>query len=82
MATGPGTPGWVVQVAALNVRGDADAVAKRLATKGYATYVDALPDRTPALFRVRIGAFKTKREAEAMAAKLKKEEQFTPWVTR
>ena len=79
---GPAAQGWVVQVAALNIRGDADAVAKRLATKGYATYVDALPDRTPALFRVRVGAFKTKREAEAMAAKLKKEEQFSPWVTR
>jgi cell division septation protein DedD len=74
-------PGYAVQIAALNVRSEADAVAKRLASKGYATYVDALPDRTPALFRVRVGAFKTKREAEAMAAKLKKEEQFNPWVT-
>lgn len=73
--------GYAVQIAALNVRSEADAVAKRLASKGYATYVDALPDRTPALFRVRVGTFKTKREAEAMAAKLKKEEQFNPWVT-
>jgi cell division septation protein DedD len=77
-ATGPG---YAVQIAALNVRSEADAVAKRLASKGYATYVDALPDRTPALFRVRVGTFRTKREAEAMAAKLKKEEQFNPWVT-
>src|SRR5262245_40375311 len=30
---GSAAQGWVVQVAALNVRGDADAVAKRLATK-------------------------------------------------
>jgi len=75
--------GWVVQVAALNVRSEADAVAKRLGTKGYTTYVDALPDRTPPLFRVRVGAFKSKREADAAAAKLKKEEQVTqPWVTR
>src|SRR5438093_11877839 len=30
---------WAVQVAALNVRAEAEAVAKRLASKGYALYV-------------------------------------------
>jgi cell division protein FtsN len=34
------------------------------------------------MYRVRVGKFKTRREAEAMATKLKKEEQFTPWITR
>ena len=37
---------------------------------------------TPSVFRVRVGKFKTRREAETVAAKLKKEEQFKPWVTR
>jgi hypothetical protein len=34
------------------------------------------------VFRVRIGKFKTRREAESIAAKLQREEQFNPWITR
>jgi cell division septation protein DedD len=71
-----------VQVAALNARSEADAMAKRLSSKGYAAYVVAPPNGNPAVFRVRIGSYKTRREAEAMAARLQKEEQFKPWVTR
>jgi len=33
-------------------------------------------------YRVRVGKFKTKREAETVAARLQKEEQFKPWITR
>ena len=76
-----GSQNWTVQVAALNVRREADAMATRLSSKGYAAYVVA-PASNTAVFRVRIGSFKTRREAEAMAAKLKKEEQFNPWVVR
>jgi cell division septation protein DedD len=73
---------YAVQVAALNVRSEADAMAKRLSSKGYAAYVVEPPNGNPAVFRVRIGSYKTRREAEAMAARLQKEEQFKPWVTR
>jgi septal ring-binding cell division protein DamX len=78
----PAGQGYAVQIAALNVRSDAEAIAKRLSTKGYAAYVVAPPDGTPAVYRVRVGKFPTKREAETVAAKLQKEEQFKPWVTR
>jgi cell division septation protein DedD len=78
----PAGGGYAVQVAALNVRSEADAIAKRLAGKGYAAYVVDPPAGTPAVFRVRVGRFKTRREAETVAAKLKKEEQFSPWITR
>jgi hypothetical protein len=37
---------------------------------------------TPTVFRVRVGKFPTRREAETVASKLQKEEQFKPWVTR
>lgn len=77
----PGS-GFAVQIAALNVRGEAEAIAKRLSSKGYAAYVLVPSDGTPAVYRVRIGKFTTRREAETVAAKLKKEEQFNPWVTR
>ena len=77
----PGS-GFAVQIAALNVRGEAEAIAKRLSSKGYMAYVLVPSDGTPSVFRVRIGKFPTRHEAETVAAKLKKEEQFNPWVTR
>jgi cell division septation protein DedD len=74
--------GFAVQVAALNVRGDAEAIAKRLSSKGYAAYVLPPATGTPSVYRVRVGKFPTRREADSMAARLKREEQFNPWVTR
>lgn len=74
--------GYAVQIAAMNERGEAEAMAKRLVSKGYAAYVLAPAAGTPSMYRVRIGKFPTKREADTMAAKLQKEEQFKPWVTR
>ena len=53
-----------MQIAALNVRSEADAIAKRLSSKGYAAYVLSPADGTPSVYRVRIGKFPTRREAE------------------
>ncbi len=78
----PAGSGFAVQIAALNVRGEAEAIAKRLSSKGYSAYVLVPSNGTPSVFRVRIGKFPTRHEAETVAAKLKKEEQFNPWVTR
>ena len=78
----PAGSGFAVQIAALNVRSEAEAIAKRLTAKGYAAYVLAPPSGTPTVFRVRVGKFPSRREAESVAAKLKKEEQLNPWVTR
>jgi cell division septation protein DedD len=78
----PSGQGFAVQIAALNVRSEADAIAKRLSSKGYAAYVMTPANGTPSVFRVRVGKFPTRHEAETIAAKLQKEEQFKPWVTR
>ena len=78
----PAGTGYAVQIAALNVRSEADAIAKRLTSKGYAAYVLSPATGTPQIYRVRIGKFGSRREAETMATKLEKEEQFKPWVTR
>jgi DedD protein len=78
----PAGDGFAVQIAALNVRSEADAIAKRLSSKGYAAYVMSPANGTPSVYRVRVGKFPTRREAESIAAKLQKEEQFKPWVTR
>lgn len=78
----PAGQGFAVQIAALNIRSEADAIAKRLSSKGYAAYVLAPANGTPSVFRVRVGKYPTRREAETVAARLQKEEQFKPWVTR
>src|SRR6185436_13430944 len=78
----PAGAGYAVQIAALNVRGEAEAIAKRLTSKGYSAYVLGPAAGSPPIFRVRIGKFPSRREAESVAAKLKKEEQLNPWVTR
>jgi cell division septation protein DedD len=79
---GAATQPFAVQIAALNVRSEADAMAKRLSSKGYAAFVLPPANGTPAVYRVRIGPFTTRREADSVAARLQKEEQFKPWVTR
>ena len=78
----PSGQGFAVQIAALNVRTEAEAIARRLSSKGYAAYVLSPANGTPAVYRVRVGKFNTRREAESVAARLQKEEQFKPWVTR
>ena len=78
----PAGQGYALQIAALRDRDEADAIAKRLESKGYAAYVLAPASGTPPVFRVRVGKFKTRRDAETVSAKLQKEEQFNPWITR
>jgi len=77
----PGTQGWTVQIAALNERQAAEAIAKRLSAKGYAAYVFDPIDGT-AVYRVRVGKFGTRHEADTLKTRLEKEEQFKPFVTR
>jgi cell division septation protein DedD len=74
--------GYVIQVAAMPEHGVADAMAKRLSAKGYTAFVMTADGAKPTMYRVRIGRFKTKREAETIATRLQKEEQFKPWITR
>jgi cell division septation protein DedD len=75
---------YKVQVAAVKSRDEADGIVKHLATKGYDAYV-VLPQSGTSLgmFRVRIGAFKDKRQADLLAERLLREEKrYKPWVTR
>jgi cell division septation protein DedD len=78
----PAGAGFAIQVAALRQRAEADGVARSLATKGYPAYVLNPEAGTPAVFRVRVGKFKDRSEAETVAARLQKEEQFKPWIVR
>ncbi len=71
--------GFAVQVAAVRDRAEAEKIAARLKAKGYSTYITS---PAPGMFRVRVGKFQAQREADAAAAKLEKEEQFKPWITK
>jgi cell division septation protein DedD len=70
--------GFVVQVAAVRKRAEADTIARRLSGKGYPAFVTT----AGANFRVRVGKFDDRRQAELTAGRLEREEQFKPWITR
>lgn len=74
--------GFVVQVAAVKERGEADTIAKRLASKGFPSFVTSPTAGTARVYRVRVGKYSDRREAETVARRLEKEEQFKPWITR
>jgi DedD protein len=84
-AAGPGEPkgnGFVVQVASLRSRDEADAIARRLSSKGFPSFVTTPGSSGPKVFRVRVGKYGDRSEAETVARRLEKEEQFKPWITR
>jgi cell division septation protein DedD len=81
-APGRDASGFSIQVAALRQRGEAESVARGLTAKGYPAFVMNPDAGAPAVFRVRVGKFKDRREAESVAARLQKEEQFKPWIVR
>lgn len=73
----PAGKGFVVQVAALRTRPEAESMARRLSTKGYPTFVTT----AGANFRVRVGKYENRRDAEGIASRLAREEHFKPWIT-
>lgn len=81
-ATAPAAGAWTVQVAALRQRGEADAIARRLTRKGFDAYVLAPSGRASRVYRVRVGHFASRDEADRMKNRLAREEQFKPWVTQ
>jgi cell division septation protein DedD len=78
----PAGAGFAIQVAALREQQEADVIVKRLAGKGYPAYVVAPAKGAPPVFRVRVGKYKDRSEADTVAARLQKEEQFKPWIVR
>jgi cell division septation protein DedD len=74
--------GFVVQVAALRDRTEADAIVRRLAERGYQAFVvNPVPGKPP-VYKVQVGRFAERADADKTAARLKSQEQFSPWVTR
>jgi cell division septation protein DedD len=77
----PGT--WAVQVVALTDHAAASAVVRRLSSKGYPAFL-VTPQSGSAVqnYKVQVGRFDDRSQAEQIAGRLKKEEQFQPWILR
>jgi hypothetical protein len=80
----PTGPGFAVQVTTASDRRSADTLVKQLVKKGYPAFATG-PVTTGArsVYRVRVGKYKTAKEAEEVSKRLETEEQFTTsWIVR
>ncbi|MDA1092789.1 MAG: SPOR domain-containing protein [Acidobacteria bacterium] len=78
-ATAPGL--FVLQVTALRERDEANRVANDLVASGYPAFVVAPADDAPvAVFRVRVGPYEERAEAEEAQRRLEEEQRLRPWV--
>ena len=72
-----------VQIAAYREQSTARQLADRLIAMGFPAYVvGPRPDAPVAVYRVRVGSYQDRQEAEQILLRLKREEQFKPWITR
>jgi cell division septation protein DedD len=71
---------FTIQVVALKTEDAAQSLLSRLKGKNYRAYLEAGTDA--GLHRVRVGRFATRAEAENVAAKLRDEEKFRPYITQ
>ena len=80
-AVATGRPGaWIVQVISLQDRTAAANVVKQLAGKGYPAFVVDPASGAPRLYRVQVGGYADRSEAEQAARRLERDEQFKPLV--
>jgi DedD protein len=71
---------WIVQVISLQDRAAADKFARRLSGKGYPAFVLDPSAGAPRIFRVQVGGYTNKDDAEQAARRLEKDEQLKPLV--
>lgn len=72
---------WVVQLVALKDRGAAQSIVQRLSGKGYPAFLVSPSPGAPPIYRVQVGRYAERRDAEQAARKLEKEEErFRPWI--
>lgn len=76
-----GRPGaWIVQVISLQDRAAASNIARRLTGKGYPAFVLDPAPAAPRIYRVQVGGYADKADAEQASRRLEKDEQFKPLV--
>jgi hypothetical protein len=72
---------FTVQVGAFKNASYAKALAKRLHEKGYETYITSFENKDGMLFKVRVGKFSNRQEAENLSGKINNMEGFQTFVT-
>jgi cell division septation protein DedD len=78
-----GRPGaWVLQITALKNRANAAELVQRLVRKGYPAFLQNPASGEPVIYRVRVGRFNDRREAEQMRDRLQKEEDTSSVISR
>lgn len=73
---------YTLQVASLEEKGKAEAVVKRLASRGYDAYLNEARLKGKTYFRVRCGRFATRDEAGDYAAKLFRDLKIRGFVSK
>ena len=74
---------WAVQVIATRDRAIAGSVLKKLSAKGYPAFlVNPSASAAPPWYKVQVGRYKDRGEAEKVSLRIKKEEQYQSWITR
>ena len=72
-----------MQVIATRDQSVANAVVKRLTDKGYPAFlVNPAAGAAQAFYKVHVGRYNDRREADQVSLRIKKEEQFQPWISR
>ena len=70
---------FTVQIVALKTREAAEALVTELEERGYRTYIESGGEG--GLYRVRVGWFASRAEAEKVATDLRSLEKFKPYIT-
>jgi len=71
----------VIQVFSTADREQADRVRDGLADAGFAAFLSPIAKGAQTMYRVRIGPFASKADAEAVAEKVRKERKLDTWIT-
>ena len=80
----PTGPGFAVQVTTASDRRSADTLVNQLVKKGYPAFATGpVTTGSRVVYRVRVGKYRTAKEAEEVSKRLEREEQFTTsWIVR
>jgi cell division protein FtsN len=88
IAAPPATPSpgdlplWTIQVSSFRSRALAEELRARLATRGFEAYLlSAATEEGRVRYRVRVGSYQSRTDAERVAADLRGERALSPYVT-
>lgn len=82
-STGPRPGTWAVQVISLRDRSAAQQIVRRLSGKGFPAFLVApTPGAPTQVYKVQVGRYDDRAEAQKVGARLKKEEQLDTWIVR